>query len=341
MRKQVKVAVIGAGGIANSVHLPSLAEIKDCKIVAICDLVEEKAKRAAEKYGIPKTYVLMEEMLKKEEIDGIFCLVQPDLLYRVAYDCLLADKDIFMEKPAGLNSYQAESLARQSASLGKLIQVGMNRRYVPLVQYVFERMKKATTINHVDGCFIKHTDIASIWHYTDAFSCDIVHAADLVRYLAGAEVSDAASVIARNNSPVDNSWSCIMRFENGVTGTLRGNYQTAARIHNFEIHGAEASAYINLGFPGTKGCDATIIYASGANIYSQAAAGASVSNIEHIDGIKLCNGNDSLYSHYGYKQEDQAFIDYLKNNTKPICLIDDAAKSMRLVELLVENRINA
>ena len=341
MKKQIKVAVIGAGGIANSVHLPSLSEIEECKIVAICDLVEEKAKRAADKYSIPKTYVLMNEMLEKEEIDGVFCLVQPDLLYRVAYDCLSAGKDIFMEKPAGLNSYQAESLARRASSLDKLIQVGMNRRYVPLVQYVFDKMKKTTVINQVDGCFIKHTDIAEIWHFTDAFSCDIVHAADLVRYFAGAEVTDAASVIARNNSPVDNSWSCIMRFENGVTGTLRGNYQTAARIHNFEIHGADASAYINLGFPGTKGCDATIIYASGKNIYSQAAAGASVSNIEHIDGIELSKGNDSLYSHYGYKQEDEAFIRYLMNKEKPICLIDDAAKSMKLVEMLVENRINA
>lgn len=341
MDRQIKIAIIGAGGIANAVHLPSLSEIPDCKIVAICDLVEEKAKRAADKYNIPKTYVLMNEMLEKEEIDGIFCLVQPDLLYRVAYDCICTGKNIFMEKPAGLNSYQAESLARKASASEKLIQVGMNRRYVPLLQYVFEKMKKTTVINHVDGCFLKHTDIASVWHYTDAFSCDIVHAADLVRYLAGSEVTDAASVIARNNSPVDNSWSSVMKFANGVTGTLRGNYQTAARIHNFEIHGPEASAYINLGFPGTKGCDATIIYASGVNIYSQAAAGAVVQNVEHIDGIALSKGNDSLYSHYGYKQEDQAFINYLKTGVKPICLIDDAAKSMRLVELLVESRINA
>ncbi|MFA7673925.1 MAG: Gfo/Idh/MocA family oxidoreductase [Clostridia bacterium] len=340
MSKKVKIAVIGCGGIANSVHLPSLSEINDCEIVAVCDLVEEKAKKAAAKYSIPKTYVLMSEMLKNEEIDGVYCLVQPDLLYRVAYDCICAGKDIFMEKPAGLNSYQAESLTRKATSLNRMIQVGMNRRYVPLVQYVFDKMKKITPITQVDGCFIKHADIASIWHFTDAFTCDIVHAADLVRYLAGSEVENAATVIARNNSPVDNSWSSVMKFENGVTGTLRGNYQTAARIHNFEIHGPEASAYINLGFPGTDGCDATIVYSSGVNMYSQAAAGVGTQNIEKIDGIQLAGGNKSLYAHYGYKQEDEAFINFLMTGKKPICLIDDAAKSMRMVEFLLNNRIN-
>lgn len=35
----VRVAVVGAGGIARSVHLPSLKEMPDVELVAICDLV--------------------------------------------------------------------------------------------------------------------------------------------------------------------------------------------------------------------------------------------------------------------------------------------------------------
>ena len=46
MAERIKLAVIGAGGIANNVHLPSLAEMTDiCEVVAIADLVEEKARR--------------------------------------------------------------------------------------------------------------------------------------------------------------------------------------------------------------------------------------------------------------------------------------------------------
>ncbi len=39
----VKVAVVGAGGIARSVHLPSLSEMEDVQLVAICDLIPERA----------------------------------------------------------------------------------------------------------------------------------------------------------------------------------------------------------------------------------------------------------------------------------------------------------
>ena len=41
--KTAKVVVIGAGGIANSVHLPSLVEIEQANLAAICDLRPEKA----------------------------------------------------------------------------------------------------------------------------------------------------------------------------------------------------------------------------------------------------------------------------------------------------------
>lgn len=340
MKTKTNIAIIGAGGIANSVHLPSLAEIEGVNMVAICDLVEEKAKRAADKYSIPKTYTLMADMLKNEEIDGVFCLVQPDVLYRVAYDCMEAKKDIFMEKPAGINSYQALSLSRKAKEDDIKVQVGMNRRYVPLVPYVLDKMRKITNINHIDGCFIKHTDISKIWHYMDAYSSDIIHATDLLRYLAGSEVKEAATVTANNNSPVDNSWTSVMQFENGITATLKGNYQTAARIHTFEIHGDKASAYINLGFPGTNGCEARIIYASDVNIYSQASAGKIEQNIEYIDGIELSGGNNSLYAYYGYKQEDQAFIDYISKGIKPVTTIEDAAKTMELAEFLLDCKIN-
>jgi len=341
MPERIKLAVIGAGGIANNVHLPSLADMTDiCEVVAIADLVEEKARKAAQQYNIPRVYRWHNDLLQNEKVDGILCLVQCDLMYRVAYDCLKAGNNIIMEKPAGINTYQADSLARTAKEVGKIAAVAMNRRHVPVVQKTLEIMNQLTEITQVDGCFIKLSDVASGWHYASAFVCDIVHATDMVRYLAGGEPLNAASVIARHNSPVDNAWSSVIEFDNGVTGTLRSNYQTAARIHNFEIHGPKASAYINLGFPGTDGCDATIIHSAGKPMYSQAAAGVGYQLVEKIDGIELAGGNKKLYAHYGYMQEDIDFVNAIKNGTRPLCTIDDAAKSMALVEMLLNNRIN-
>ena len=50
--KRVRLALIGAGGMANSVHYPSLAEMDDVELVALCDLVEDKLHSTADKFGI-------------------------------------------------------------------------------------------------------------------------------------------------------------------------------------------------------------------------------------------------------------------------------------------------
>jgi virulence factor len=337
MKKVVNVAVIGAGGIANNVHLPSLAQIEEANLVAVCDLHYEKAKRAAEKYNIPSVYTSMYEMFEKEELDGVFVLVEPDRLFRAANDCLNAGLHVMMEKPAGINSYQANSLARKAMAVGKICAVGMNRRHIPLVQFIFNKMKELTPITQVDGVFIKNSDIASSWSYASAFVCDIVHATDLVRYFAQSEPIKAATVASRFNSPVDNAWSSVIKFENGVTGTLRSNYQCGGRVHSFAIHGPKASAFINLGFGGSE-CDAKILHASGEKIYSLAAAGVSGPSQEYIDGIELA-GTKNFFAYYGYKQEDVDFIKAIQTGAKPLCSIEDAAKSMEMVEILLANTI--
>lgn len=337
MSKKVRLGIIGAGGMATNIHVPSIMEIEECEIVAICDLYEEKAKSLAEKYGIKKTYALHHEMIANEELDGVVILVNPDRTYWVADTCLKAGLHVLMEKPAGLNSYQAHSMARTAEKMGKIAAVAMNRRHMPLVQEVLKKIKAATEITQIDSRFMKYSDIHNDWHYASAYNCDIVHALDLLRYTAGSEPKDAATVVQRFNSPVDNAWSSIVRFENGITGTLRANYRSAARFHDLEIHGPNASAYINLGFGDTK-CSAQIHYNEGGSMYSAASAGVRESNVEYLDAVELA-GSEKYSHYYGYKAENVDFVNCILNGTKPLCTIEDAAKSMDMVELLLEKRI--
>ena len=338
MSKIVKVGVIGAGGIADSVHLPSLTEIENCEIVAICDLYEEKAKKMAEKYGIPKTYVSYHEMFKNEKMDAIYCLVNPDCTFRVARDCMRAGFNVMLEKPAGIDSYQAHSLERIAKETGKIAAVAMNRRHIPLVREVIKRVREVTKITEIDGRFMKFGKVESNWDYASAFNCDIVHAIDLVRYIAEAEPVKAATVSGSFNCPVDNVWNTVIKFENDIVATLRANYQAAARIHDFEIHGPGASAFINLGFGDTK-CEATIMYNNGQIIYSAASTGTGGQRkIDKLDGLEVAGGSE-YHQYYGYKSEDTDFINCIANGGTPLCTISDAAKTMDMVEMMLNGAI--
>jgi predicted dehydrogenase len=50
----IRVAMIGAGEMANAVHYPSLASFDDVEIAAICDLDTTRLNSTADKYGVEK-----------------------------------------------------------------------------------------------------------------------------------------------------------------------------------------------------------------------------------------------------------------------------------------------
>lgn len=334
---KTNVAVIGAGGIARGMHLPALAEMDDVRLVAICDIIESRAAEQAAKYGVSKVCTLYQEMLAAEQLDAAFVLVEPGNLFHVVWRCLDAGVDVFMEKPPGVDRYQAESLARKAAAAGRILQVGFNRRHIPLVRRVKEIMDESTTINTVEGCFYKFGTGAFDKGSLRAFESDVIHAVDLVRWLAGAAPVRAATVVGQADEPVPNRWSSVFTFDNGVTGIIKGNYKTGGRVHKFEIHGAGLSAYVSLGF-GSAGCEAVLLGHEGKVQYSLSARGAAKENVVKLDGLELA-GSDEFYKFYGFYQEDRHFIDCVRSRTEPETSIHDAVKSMRLAEMIATSVI--
>ncbi len=101
-----KIAIIGAGGIAKSVHIPSLQKIPEAAIQAVCDVIPQKAKEAAAFFPGASWYDNYHIMLEKEDLDGVFVLVQPDQSFRIVSDMMRAGLDVFCEKPAGITLFQ-------------------------------------------------------------------------------------------------------------------------------------------------------------------------------------------------------------------------------------------
>ncbi len=334
---KLRVGVIGAGGIAGKVHLPALGELDDAEVVAVCDLIERRAARAAEEHGIPATYVLYPEMLQKEELDAVFVLTEPDRLFRPALDCLRAGKHVFMEKPPGVTSFQAETLLREARSADRICQVGLNRRYIPLVVRVLELMRQQTTITQVEGRFYKHVSAAFCDGCVSAFESDTIHAADLVRWIAGGAPAAAATVEARHRDVVTNAWCSVVRFDNGVLGTVRANYMTGGRTHTLELHGPGASALVDLGIGGAS-CAARILLHEGAESYSLAAAGPGGQRWIELDGRQVAGG-EAFHVYYGYLQEDREFLECIRQGRRPLADIAEAVESMRFMELLRAARI--
>ena len=70
--EKLRVAIVGCGGIANQKHMPSLkANADKAEMVAFCDIIPERAEKAAKEYGAEgaKVYTDYKEMLADKSVD--------------------------------------------------------------------------------------------------------------------------------------------------------------------------------------------------------------------------------------------------------------------------------
>lgn len=332
MNKKLKTGIIGAGGICEGIHLPSLNDIESCDPVWICDVIESRAERLADTWCIPKHGSNYKTLLETDKPDAVFVLVQPDQAFRIALDCMESGCHVFMEKPMGITSYQADTLVRTAKENNVQCQIGFNRRFIPLVRTVVNKMKRLGDIYQIDGFFFKNSDADFYSGCSSAFTCDVIHTVDVIRSIAASEASSAVQLAARyGDSRVDNAWNALIAFENGITATVRSNYATGGRVHGITLHGNCASAYINLGF-GSEAGSARILY-SGAKSFSRASVGVPDQDTEVID-IMQAAGSDAYYRYYGYYEEDLQFVEAVLKGTAVPCGAEDAAKTMHLLDLM-------
>ena len=65
---QLKVGIIGAGGIARGRHIPCFQRNQKAALVAIADVAEGAAERVAREFGIPAFYTSYQDMIEKEAV---------------------------------------------------------------------------------------------------------------------------------------------------------------------------------------------------------------------------------------------------------------------------------
>lgn len=134
----MKVGIIGCGGIANGKHLPAIKAVGNIEIVAVCDLIEERAIKAKEEYGTEETKVFTDykELLKIEEIVSVYVLTPNRSHSIISVDALNAGKNVMCEKPMAINTEEAQKMVDAAKKTGKILTIGYQNRYRPDSRYI-------------------------------------------------------------------------------------------------------------------------------------------------------------------------------------------------------------
>lgn len=109
--RRVNIGMIGAGWWPDTMHLPALATCAPANIVAICDIIPERATALAQQYGIPHTFTNHNDLLDSGLCEAVIIAIDNDAHYPVTMGVLDHGLHVMCEKPLALNYAEAAEMA--------------------------------------------------------------------------------------------------------------------------------------------------------------------------------------------------------------------------------------
>jgi virulence factor len=321
---QVKVALIGAGGMANANHYPSIASFDDVSIVGLCDLDEGRLAQTAEKFAVERTFSNYRKMLEETRPDAVYVLMPPHHLFDIAMDVIEGGFALFVEKPPAVTTDQARALGRRAEQKKVVTAVGFQRRYQPVFQTCYQKVKQTGPMQQVVGSFYKNMAPADPSPYyrgaIDILHCDAIHVVDAVRYYCGSSPMQAvASEVRHLDAAYPVSFNALITFENGAVGVVLLNWRTGRRFLKMEYHALGACGFADIEGRGTVWKDN-----------------------EEKPVLDEPFDKDSKEPHVnqGFYAENRAFIDAVKSGRPPHNSIPDSVFSMELADRIFASAIN-
>ena len=272
--KKVRVGIIGCGTVSRS-HLRAYMEISDAEVVAVADVIEDRAKAAKQMVGAEKAYTDYTSLLERSDIDMVDICLPTFLHAPVAIEAAKAGKNVLVEKPMARNLAEADAMIEAAEKANVKLMVSQTMRFSSISQKIKQIVEsgwigKLLYIRTLGGHGGpgrpgdpgKRTG-GRLWFLDPEKSgggsvLDYgIHLADFMRYVAG-EVSSVFAVVdtfkkERNimvddykstivrNIAVDDHGVVILKFKSGAVGSLSTGWIYLPAVSKYEIFGSEGS----------------------------------------------------------------------------------------------------
>lgn len=252
----VKVAVVGAGYIAQFAHLPSLLRLRPrAEVVAVCDTDLAKARHVARRFAIPRAYANLAEMLRDETPDLVDICVPPHLHQEALLTAVDQGVSCLVEKPLTVTVAEADVAIARARERQANLYVLHTFSALPGVRKA-QAMLRSGAIGRVIGADIRyltpledrHLDPGHWCHDLpgDYFSEAAPHLAMLLVELLGAPQDVKAVAAKRSRHPhvrLD-ELRIVAEMEGGL-GAISCSFNCPSRMLAIDIFGTDGSLFID------------------------------------------------------------------------------------------------
>ncbi len=131
----MRVGLVGCGRIALAAHLPAYKKY-NVEVVAVCDVLEDRAEHAAAEYGIVDTYTDATKLAANKNVDIIDIATQPHNRLELLRSLYKFKKPMLIQKPLSYSYTEAQLIANELAQQRILVAINHNARWTPVSQYI-------------------------------------------------------------------------------------------------------------------------------------------------------------------------------------------------------------
>lgn len=252
MEEKVRFAVIGLG--MGAVRCRQICKEKEAKLVAVCDINLERAKKICEECNAESYYKDYKEMLKRDDIDVVLVMTPSGLHAEVAIDALKMKKNVIVTKPIEADLKMAEKMVEEAEKENLILGVDFECRYLPDNQKVNFAIKKGFLGKLILGeCSLKwyrsqqyyeEGNWRGTWRYDGGGSLinQTVHHIDILQWFMG-EVEEVFGYtgIYTHNIETEDIGIAVLKFKNQALGRIVGTttYPKSLPVR-VEVHGEKA-----------------------------------------------------------------------------------------------------
>jgi predicted dehydrogenase len=329
---KLKFAILGCGRISYK-HVEALVNNKqDAKLVAVCDIIKEKAVERKKQYEDntgyenAKVYTDYIKMLDNEDIDVISIATESGYHAKHAIDCLNRDKHVLIEKPMALSVKDADAIIALAKEKNKKVCISHQNRFNPPIQKLRRAVEEGRFGRIINGTarilwtrddnYYKQAS----WRGTRALDGgtlmnQCIHNIDLLQWMMGSEVERIHSErdTFLRNIEMEDFGAILIRFKNGSIGIVEGS--ACVYPKNLEE---------TLSIFGEKG---TVVIGGLAVNEIKDWEFADTRDYDDIDeSIKV----DNVYGS-GHTPLYKNFIDAINNDTEPLINGKEGKKAMEIV----------
>lgn len=225
-----KIGIVGAGIIGVS-HKKAVAKSKDCRMVAVCDVVEEKARQLSEDTGA-HIYTDYRKMARCEELDAVILNLPHFLHKEVSIYFLDRGISVLVEKPMAITTEECDDMIAAAKKSGARLAVAHPQRYFNAYRKVKDIIdagelgRLCLVTESRNGLYF--SDKRPRWFTDKKMAGGGVamnfgaHSLDKLFYTTGASVVSVAAVGNNylNNADVEGAAQMLVRLSNGVGAAI-------------------------------------------------------------------------------------------------------------------------